>query len=94
MYNAKNTGFFGLAQSYCVKNGTLPSPKSLTKAMSQINQASKKIADENNIPFVDIESQVPKTTEYFYDDVHYTTKGNALVANIIYKAIVQNRFLD
>jgi lysophospholipase L1-like esterase len=62
--------------------------------MDLFNQASKRIAQENNVPFVDIESQVPKTDRYLTDDVHYTDAGDKKVADIIYKAILDSSYLN
>lgn len=94
MYNKRNKNYFGLARTYCTYNGTYPSNDSVIKGMAQFNAASRRIAEANDISFVDIASQVPQTPEYMYDDVHYTAKGDTRVAQIIYKAIVQNKFLD
>lgn len=36
---------------------------------------------------------MPKTTEYMYDDVHYTRKGNELVAKEIGDALVAAKLI-
>ncbi len=85
---------YGLAQFFCKKGNTHISTKSLNKGMSLFNEASRKIADENDIPFVDIESQIPKNSRFLTDDVHYTNEGDNKVADIIFKAIVKSSYLN
>ncbi len=76
------------------QDGKYPSLLSMIKAMRVFNNATKEEAEENNIPFIDLESQVPKNLEYFTDDAHYTEKGNARVAETLYKFIVSKDLLS
>lgn len=83
-----------LAQFYCKKGTINVSLKSIRTAMNKFNESSRKIALEQNIPFIDIESRVPKTWEYFTDDVHYTDKGSKRVAEVVFESIVDSSYLD
>jgi len=89
--NPKN---YGLMQYYCRNGNVYASPKSINKGMALFNKASKDIANKNDVPFVDLESQLPKTDQYFTDDVHYTDAGDKKVADTVYKAIASSNYLE
>jgi lysophospholipase L1-like esterase len=74
-------------------DGKYPSMNSMITSLNMYNDASKDIAKENNIPFVDIASAVPKTSRYFLDDVHYTRDGNKKVAQALFDYMVKNNVL-
>jgi lysophospholipase L1-like esterase len=62
---------------------------SMVAGMHQFNEVTRSIAKDEQILFVDLEQKVPKTTEFVYDDVHFTRRGNARVAELIGDEIVQ-----
>jgi lysophospholipase L1-like esterase len=62
--------------------------ESMTEGMKQFNDVTKQIAEDTKVHFVDLEAAMPKTVEYMYDDVHYTAKGNELIAVELAKAII------
>lgn len=53
---------------------------SMVDGMHQFNQRTRQIAADTKVRFVDLEQKMPKTTDFMYDDVHYTRAGNALIA--------------
>jgi hypothetical protein len=62
---------------------------SMVAGMQKFNDVTRKIAKDEPIAFVDLEKEVPKTTEYVYDDVHFTRRGNERVAEVIGDEIVR-----
>jgi lysophospholipase L1-like esterase len=60
-----------------------PSPGSLGIALKAYNDVTRRIAHERNVMLIDADSQIPKTLEYFIDDVHYTPKGAQRLAYIV-----------
>lgn len=72
------------AKTFCVNDaGQAPDLESMTAGLTLFNDTVREIAVEDGIPLLDLESMVPKTSEYFVDDVHYTEAGNALVAQLV-----------
>jgi len=63
------------------------SPHFLEKEMRSFNQASRMLAEQEETPFFDLSNSVPKSTAYFYDDVHLTPAGSHAVAEALYSAI-------
>jgi lysophospholipase L1-like esterase len=52
------------------------------------NNELRKISANNAIHFCDIANEIPPTTEYFYDDVHFNEKGSAKVANVLLECLI------
>jgi lysophospholipase L1-like esterase len=40
---------------------------------------------------LNLAAKIPKTKEYFFDDVHFTEKGNDLVAKILADHFIKER---
>ncbi|MFH1415329.1 MAG: GDSL-type esterase/lipase family protein [Elusimicrobiota bacterium] len=47
------------------------------------NAIVEKIAGEQGVIFIDLDKKIPKTLEYFKDDVHYRDKAFDMVASVI-----------
>lgn len=72
-----------------VGNVRYPESK-LAASLGQINGILLNIATEQNIPVLDLEKEIPKTSEYFYDDCHFNKGGINKSAELISAAIVSN----
>jgi GDSL-like lipase/acylhydrolase family protein len=66
----------------CADRGSYPSQAAMERGMRLYNDAAREIAAQRNVPFLDFESAVPKTGEYFSDDVHMRKAANAILAKI------------
>ena len=62
-------------------HGQKASLRSMTEGMQRYNDVTRQIARDTSVHLVDIEQKMPKTTQYLYDDVHYTKDGNSLIGN-------------
>ncbi|HEX5070892.1 MAG TPA: SGNH/GDSL hydrolase family protein [Vicinamibacterales bacterium] len=71
----------------CADHGTCPSLTAMTQGMAAYNAAAREIAATRKVPFIDFASAVPKTREYFSDDVHLKKAGNAVLAQKAAEAI-------
>lgn len=86
---------YGLMQYFCKKSNTeYISIKKINEGMKMFNDASKNIANIHDVPFVDIEKELPKNSKYLTDDVHYTDLGNKKVAATVLKAIIKTKYLE
>jgi lysophospholipase L1-like esterase len=52
----------------------------MVRGMQTYNAALAEIATARGVPFADFEAAVPKTGEFFSDDVHMRKAGNERVA--------------
>lgn len=76
------------------RDGKHASLASMVEGMQKFNEVTRKIVNDEDVPFVDLEQQVPKTTEFVYDDVHFTRKGNERVAKLIGDEIVRAELIS
>jgi lysophospholipase L1-like esterase len=53
------------------------------RGMNAYNNVCRRVAEERHLPFVDLETQIPKTLDYFYDEVHFNDTAHVIVANAI-----------
>lgn len=70
--------------------GKRPSLYSMIDGMHRFNDATRRLAQQAGVPLVDLEQLMPKTTDYLYDDVHYTTAGNELIGNALADSIIES----
>ncbi len=68
----------------------IASVKSLENALKYFNNKAAQISSEKNIPFIDLASYIPKNSDYFIDDVHFTEKGADLAASVVVEFIIKN----
>ncbi len=78
----------------CSKNNKYYNLESLHYGITLFNNTTKKLSEENAIPLMDLDSKIPKNLTYFLDSVHYTEKGNELVSQVVYQAIIEGKFLE
>jgi lysophospholipase L1-like esterase len=70
-------------------HGQRASLRSMVRGMKTFNDKARQIAQETDVRLVDLEALMPKTTEYMYDDVHYTKAGNELIGNAFADDIIK-----
>jgi hypothetical protein len=72
-----------------IGNGKQWSLETAKTGLTAYNEKIKEISNSKGTMFIDLEKKVPKTLEYFYDDVHYKDKTYDLISDYI--AIELNR---
>jgi hypothetical protein len=78
----------------CAENGTCPSLWAMFHGMEVFNAASREIAARRQVPYLDFDAAVPKTRDYFLDDVHLRGRGNERIAAVAADAIVRGGWID
>jgi hypothetical protein len=74
--------------------GKRPSLHSMIDGMQRFNDATRRLAVENGVDLVDLEQLMPKSTEYLFDDVHYTKAGNELIGNAFADHLIESKLID
>lgn len=64
------------------------------RGMEKYNQAIAGVARERSVFLIDLDKVVPKTLDYFCDDVHYTEKSYDIIAKFIADEIIRLKILD
>lgn len=71
-----------------------PDAASMKIAMDSFITAVKNISIQQNCLLLNADSAIPKTPDYFTDDVHYTRKGDRALARLAYGKIVEQGLID
>ncbi len=66
--------------------------ETVRNGMEQYNNALKKIARQHNLFLIDLDKEIPKSLEYFYDEVHYNDITFPIIAQFVAKEL--NNFLE
>lgn len=59
------------------------SPLSLAMALDAYNAVMRAVGADRAVPVIDLARHLPRETEHFYDDFHFSRAGAALVAEIV-----------
>ncbi len=65
----------------------------LDQAMEAYNDAVRAVAAEFDVPLFDLARLLPKSGEYFYDDVHFNPRGSETVGAMLASFVSQNTWL-
>ena len=65
--------------------------KSWWRQLQVYNDVTRQVALEQKIHLIDLASLMPKSSAYFYDQVHFTNDGSQKVAAILYNSL--NKYL-
>ena len=60
------------------------------KQLSVYNEVTKDVAGKNGLFFIDLAGQMPRSSRYYYDMLHFTNEGAQEIAGIIYKELPPN----
>jgi lysophospholipase L1-like esterase len=68
----------------------------MDEALESYNDVMRAIAEEHSVPVYDLARSLPKSSDYFYDDVHFNvegaaTAGEGLASFILEKQLVPRR---
>lgn len=73
--DSKDKDLLWFMRRFCSSNGEYPDEQSAQKALELFNLGAKNLANDQGIKVIDLEKIIPKTKEYFFDDVHLHPKG-------------------
>lgn len=77
----------GMLKIEAINDTMVWSIETALNGMIQYNDALKSIAKEKNLPFIDLEKEIPKTLTFFYDEVHYQDTTFSIIAPFIAKEL-------
>lgn len=66
----------------------IPSTGSMADAMAAYNAVTLRVAAEEGVEVVDAASMIPRSLDFFGDDVHYTEQGAAALAESVASALL------
>lgn len=60
----------------------------MDEAMNVLNNVTRKVADQYQIPLYDLAATMPKSREFFFDDVHFNDQGARTAAHELANVIL------
>lgn len=57
------------------------------ESLEVYNDVTRTVGHENGVLVIDLARQMPKSSRYFYDYMHYTNEGDQIVADIVYRSL-------
>ena len=60
-------------------------------ALERMNDVMREVADSGHVLLYDLARQMPKSTEFFYDDVHFNSNGARVAGMEIAGLILEHR---
>ena len=57
-------------------------------AMRQYTEMVRNLAEQHQVPCIDLDAVIPKTLDYFYDDVHYQTQTYDMIAQTVARELL------
>src|SRR5205823_1518540 len=68
--------------------------QSFLNGRTRVVDAQARFAKQNGIPYIDTESWVPRTTEYFVDDAHTLENGADKISDSFADGLVKSGVFD
>jgi len=62
------------------RNGTRYREQAMDEALTALNDQMRQVAHDYSLPIYDLARTMPKSSEFFYDDVHFNDRGAAEAA--------------
>ncbi|KIE18478.1 hypothetical protein DS62_10405 [Smithella sp. SC_K08D17] len=70
------------------------SEEGILDVMRKLNNLIKRTAEKQNVVCVDINNLIPKTPEYYADELHYTDKESELIAKKLCESLIRSNFCN
>lgn len=83
-----------MINSEAVGNGKKWTYQSGITGMQKYNRLVRSLANEQKVVLVDLEAVVPKTLEYFTDEVHYTDAAYPLIKAKIASVLLEEKLIN
>jgi hypothetical protein len=60
----------------------------LEREMQRYNRVQEQLALHHGATYIDLDTQIPKTLEYYFDDCHFTDLGSIKAASAIFPVVI------
>lgn len=67
--------------------------ENMVSACGQYNDCLKKIAQNRNVQLIDLEKRIPKTQEYFFDEVHFKAIAFDTISAVVSRHLHESGYL-
>lgn len=70
-------------KAFLFSNTEYLSASGLAQLMDYYNDELISVCSENKVPCIDLAAKIPHSHDYFFDSIHYTDKGNAIIGETV-----------
>jgi hypothetical protein len=84
----------GIPQRYARKGNQIASIATMKRGMEAFNGVARRVARDLCCGLVDLEILVPKTTDYFANDVHFTVAANRLIGETLAEFVLAHHYIE
>jgi lysophospholipase L1-like esterase len=84
----------GIPQRYARKGNQIASIATMKRGMEAFNDVTRQVAKDLCCGLVDLEILVPKTVDYFANDVHFTVAANRLIGETLSEFVLAHHYLE
>jgi lysophospholipase L1-like esterase len=74
-------------------DGTVYREDLMDRALEAYNEEMRRVAVAQGVPVLEVAHLIPKSLEYFYDDMHFNPKGVALYASLVARCLAEQGLL-
>jgi hypothetical protein len=85
--SAEELSAVGMLKVEAINDTIVWSKETVVNGMEQYNDALRAIATGENLPFIDLDKEIPKSLLYFRDEVHYRDTTFSLIAPFVAKKL-------
>jgi lysophospholipase L1-like esterase len=65
----------------------------MDRTLEMHNEEMRRVAGAQGVPVLDVAHLIPKSLEYFYDDMHFNPKGAATYASLVARSLAEQGLL-
>lgn len=84
----------GIPQRYVREENRIASIATMKRGMEAFNDVTRRVANELRCGFVDLDFIVPKTSDHFANDVHYTALSNRLIGEALADFLIDRKYVS
>ncbi len=75
-------------------DGTVYREDLMDSALESYNEEMRRVGAAQGVPVLDLARLIPKSLDYFFDDMHFNTKGAAMFASLIAQSVQDQKLLS
>ena len=76
------------------KNGVRYREELMDEALESLNNVMRTLSKEKSVPLYDLAKEMPKSSDYFYDDVHFNVNGAQVAGKDLAFFIIENDLIS
>ena len=93
-FAAEEKAAFHMVNTEAIGKGKRWSVATAVRGMKAYNDALREIARQRDVPLIDLEPHIPKTLEYFSDEVHYRQKTFDIIGFYVAEELIRLNIFD